>query len=323
MSEFDNLPVRMSDLSEAERRKILRERRQQKFSNGGASSRLNKITGQVANNQLSTESPLDSAPVSKSTSSLEASSPPASSTSPVGNEASTEEMDQLIASISKPPSSRIPPKAKVAAPVNQKSPSQIETGNRDDPQLDIFKRLMETQQQDGSTPDLLSMFQSMNGSLGNDETPLPFAPEPVDQAMLEYHNYLVNQLKAWSIIIKWGFFLLPYVYLVTKPSASHPFMLPHWIVNPSNFFPVFLAFEIVCTAIFYQKLQFIEKNNKVNTLQNTSKIAKLVAFIPDHGLPISNVRGKVLMALQYWDVLSMFITDVCFVLIIMGAFTYM
>lgn len=307
----------MSDLNESERRKILRERRQKKFSNGGASSRLNKITGQVANNQLSTESPLDSPSISKST------SPPASSTSPVGNEASTEEMDQLIASISKPPSSRIPAKAKEAKAFSQKSPSQIESENFDDPQLDIFKRLMDTQQQDGSTPDLLSMFQSMNGGSGNDEMPLPFAPEPVDQAMLEYHNNLVNRLKAWSIIIKWGCFLLPYVYLVTKPSASHPFTLPHWIVDPSNFFPVFLAFEIVCTAIFYQKLQSIEKNNKVNTLQNTSKIAKLVALIPDQGLPISNLRGKVLMALQYWDVLSMFITDVCFVLIIMGAFTYM
>nr|3ZS9_C Chain C, GOLGI TO ER TRAFFIC PROTEIN 2 [Saccharomyces cerevisiae]3ZS9_D Chain D, GOLGI TO ER TRAFFIC PROTEIN 2 [Saccharomyces cerevisiae] len=38
----------MSELTEAEKRRLLRERRQKKFSNGGASSRLNKITGQAS-----------------------------------------------------------------------------------------------------------------------------------------------------------------------------------------------------------------------------------------------------------------------------------
>ncbi|QLL32358.1 hypothetical protein HG536_0C05270 [Torulaspora globosa] len=302
----------MSELSDAEKRRLLRERRQKKFGNGGASSRLNKITGQVPDSQLDTSSPLDSP------SSAEASETPVSSERAVGNTASTLEMDELIASVSKPPSSGMPPRSQGTRSVREdgsKSPQSA------DPQLDLFKRLMGSQQSDGSEPDLMSIFQSMNGD-GDGETPTPFETEPVDQRMLDYHNFLVNRLKAWSILLKWLILSL-YVYLITKESASHNLSLPQWLIEPSSFFPVFVGFEIVATSIYYQRLQSIEKSNNVDTLRNNSKIAKLVSLLPAQGHPIANLKGKILMALQYWDVLSMLITDVCFVLIAMGVCSYL
>lgn len=313
----------MSELSDAEKRRILRERRQQKFNNGGATSRLNKITGQVPDSQLDNTSPLDSRSASRATASVSGTpTPPVSKGSAVGNEASTLEMDELIASISKPASPAVLPKKTKSPAVADKSPKSPSGSEANDPQFDLFKNLMNAQQpQDGSTPDLLSLFGSMNGE-GADDLPNPFASEPVDQKMLDYHNYAVNSLKSWSILLKW-LILFPYIYLITRSSPEVSLPLPHWMVEPSNFFSVFIAFEIIATSVYYQRLQSIEKDNKVNTLQNSSKIARLVSFIPAQGLPIPNLRGKILMALQYWDVLSMLITDICFVLIAMGLCSYL
>ncbi|QLQ80615.1 hypothetical protein HG537_0D06160 [Torulaspora globosa] len=290
----------MSELSDAEKRRLLRERRLKKFSNGGGSSRLNRITGQVSDSQLDTRSPLESATEGEAVSSEPV----------VGNNASTLEMDELIASVSKPPSS-------VRAPRSQGTKTGPEPA---DSQLDLFKHLMGSQS-DGSTPDLMSMFQSMNEG-GDGETGMPFVSEPVDQRMLDYHNFLVNRLKAWSILLKWVVLSL-YVYLITKESVSYNISLPQWLIKPSNFFSIFVGFEIVATSIYYQRLQSIEKTNNVDTLQNSSKIAKLVSLLPAQGLPIANLKGKILAALQYWDVLSMLITDICFVLIVMGICSYL
>lgn len=302
----------MSELSDAEKRRLLRERRQKKFSNGGATSRLNRITGQVPDSQLDTTSPLDSP------SSGEKAETPVSSGPVEGNKASTLEMDELIASVSKPPSSRMPPRSQGTKSVPEDEAKSLQAT---DSQLDLFKRLMGSQQSDESTPDLMSIFQSMGGD-GDGQTPVPFETEPVDQKMLDYHNFLVNRLKAWSILLRWLVLLL-YVYLITKESVSHKLSLPQWLIEPSNFFSVFIGFEIVATSIFYQRLQSIEKSNNVDTLQNSSKIAKLVSLLPAQGLPIANLKGKILMALQYWDVLSMLITDICFVLIAMGVCSYL
>lgn len=310
----------MSELSDADKRRILRERRQQKFNNGGATSRLSKITGQVPNSQLDTTSSLESPSASARAELGSNASPGKASKGPaVGNEASTLEMDELIASISKPASPAVPPKSAVSQDGSSKQTGAMKA---DDPQLDLLKNLMGSQQgQDGSTPDLLSLFGSMNGE-GAGDIPMPFGPEPVDQKTLDYHNYSVNSLKAWSILLKW-LVLFPYIYLVTGSSSQIQVPLPHWMVEPSNFFSVFIAFEIVATSVYYRRLQSIEKNTKVNTLQNNSKIAKLVSLIPAQGLPIPNLRGKILMALQYWDVLSMLITDICFLLVAMGMCSYL
>lgn len=288
----------MSDLSEAEKRRILRERRQKKFSNGGGSSRLNKITGQ-AESQLSTDSPLDSpqfAPVE------------------INKDEITEIPDPEIPSI-------------------DENTHPTKKSNIDDAQINLFKQLADMQQQQqegGSTPDLFSLLKSMNGSgeenpLFNNATTPQDMPTPVDMELLKYHDSLVNRLKAWTILIKWLFILLPYLYLVTR-NGRPPFIpIPeifNILLEPSNFFMIFTSFEMVATSIYYQKLQTIERAHKINTLDNSSKIVKLVSMVPEGIVPIPNLKGKVVLALQYWDVLSLFLTDICFVLLFMGIAAY-
>ncbi|CCC70427.1 hypothetical protein NCAS_0E03570 [Naumovozyma castellii] len=269
----------MSELSESEKRRILRERRQKKFAQGGATSRLNKITGQ-AESHLSTESPLDT------------------------------------------------PKQKITSPVLETvgapREASIPTTNKDanaDPQVELLKKLADMQNQDQSTPDLFSLLGSLKEGMNDNSTgATPVQPvNLVDQEMLAYHDYLVNRLKAFTILIKW-LVLLPYIYFLTKSAySSAPIS---FFTTPSNFFMIFTSFEIIATSIYYQKLQSIEKANKVNTMHQNSKIVKLVSLIPEGIVPIPDLTGKVVLALQYWDVLSMFITDICFVIIAMGLCSY-
>lgn len=287
----------MSELSDAEKRKILRERRQKKFGNGGASSRLNKITGQVDSN-LSTESPLDtprSAPIES-------------------------KQQETLIDIPDPEIPNIDDHIQKTTPA-----AKIE-----DAQLNLFKQLADMQK-DGSSPDLFSLLKSMNGETGDDSIfkNLPTSPEdaptPVDTELLKYHDYLVNRLKAKTILIKWMFFLLPYLYLVTRGGRTPLIPVPEMLsilLDPSYFFMIFTSFEMVATSIYYQKLQSIERNHKINTLDNSSKIVKLVSMIPEGIIPVPNLKGKVVLALQYWDVLSLFLADICFVLLFIGIVVY-
>ncbi|CCH63124.1 hypothetical protein TBLA_0J01280 [Henningerozyma blattae CBS 6284] len=293
----------MTEISEAEKRRILRERRQKKFASGGAKSRLEKITGQ-AGSLMTTESPIGTN-VKEATSELHS-----------GNGAS--------ASLSRTAEVA---KEKPAVIEDISNPSQ--QGKVDNPSVEIFKQLA-TNNPDSvnSTPDLFSLLGSMSGVSGVPNEPgLPDLSNfqmstSVDQDILKYHNYLVDRLKVWSILIKWIFFLLPLAYLITRTEESSSIIpIPEslqFITSKSNFFTVFITFEIVATSIYYQQLMSIEKANKVDTLQNNSMILKVLSFIPADKFPIANIRSLVGLGLQYWDVLYMFLGDLCFMLVILG-----
>lgn len=266
----------MSELSDVEKRRILRERRQKKFSAGGGSNRLNKITGQ-ADSFMSTDSTLDKkeqTPESK-------------------NNSTQQERKETPA-----------------------------TAAHNNPQVSLFKQLAEKDPKNANeaSPDLMSMLQSMTGGDGKNGMPpvSGAAPAPVDQSMLDYHNYLVNRLKAWSVLVKW-IVLLPYIYVVTH---DVPLSVPLGLMDSSNFFSVWMGFEIVATSIYYNRLQSIEKTTTVNTMMQGSIIAKLISIIPDQMTQLSSLKSRLFTLLQYWDVVSMLITDVCFVLIVLGIFSH-
>lgn len=302
----------MSDLTEVERRKLLRERRQKKFANGGASTRLNRITGQVDNSFLPTDSPLESGQSTPST--------PETNT-PGNNEQSTKQMDELLASISAPSSAK---KTATPSPANTTPPKN--------PQLALFEQLMKVQKNqdsgvsDDSTANLLSAFlQSAQRQPGVD-TDLPSTPQQQktpDNTMVSYHEYKVNRLKAWNILVKWVFFLLPYLFYVTHPTVvPTSYSTFNYLLDRSNFFTVFTTFEIIAISIYYQLLLSMEKQHNVTTLQRGGKIMSMISMVPEGILPISNLRGKVTLLLQYWDVLSIYLTDICFALVFIGILKY-
>lgn len=281
----------MSEISAEEKKRILRERRQQKFAGGGAKSRLEKITGHIGS-QLSTDTPLN-------------------------------ENADTITGVS----------MGVSDSTNNQTKSKIEeipTSHTEskNPELDILKKLASAQSSaqgtpnTGSpTPDLFSLLGGGNGT--PDFNGLPFAADPiVDNKMLKYHNYLVNKLKMRSLLIKWLVFLLPMIYLVTRNEFNPSFFtVPEILqtyVTPENFFNIFITFEVIATSIYFQQLQAIENANKVDTLQNNSMILKILSFVPQDKLPISNIKGWARLGFQYWDVFSMFLSDLCFVLVVLG-----
>ncbi|CCD22465.1 GET complex subunit GET2 NDAI_0A03080 [Naumovozyma dairenensis CBS 421] len=276
----------MSEISEAEKRRILRERRQKKLANGGASNRLNKITGQV-DSHLSTESPL---------------------------ETPKDQVSPIISATETPI-----PAAYTKAGVNKES-HRAGDFKDNDPQVELFKKLAELQGADKSTPDLFSLLGSLKDGMSKTNEPAVGQPQinPVDEKMLQYHDYLVNRLKAYTILIRW-LILLPFIYMVVSSSyASEMFF-----TKPSNFFMIFTSFEIITMSIYYQALQRIEEKNNVNTLNNSSIIMKIVSMVPEGVLPIKDLKGKAALILQYQQVLSMFVTDICFVIIMVGIFSYL
>ncbi|SCU96107.1 LAME_0F14906g1_1 [Lachancea meyersii CBS 8951] len=298
----------MSETSEAEKRRILRERRQQKFGNGGGSSRLAKITGQTDNSFLSTDSPLDSN---------------SSSPGPVAqkdNQESTKEMDELLARLAQNESKHV-------KDVGPKSSAKS-------PELDLFAQLVKMQGGDastqGATPETPDLFAELMKSMQADsqqgaqpDFPFGTCQPPIDAAVLAAHNASVNKLKAYTIIVKWVFFILPYIYYTTH-AARKTFESSDMeaVTSKFSFFTIFTTFEIVTLSVYYQLLLSAEKSHHINTLNSNSKILSLVSMIPPGLVPIKNLPGKTSQALQYWDVLSMYLTDLAFTILLIGLFQY-
>lgn len=296
----------MSEISAEEKRRLLRERRQQKFSKGGATSRLNKITGQQSNSFLPAESVLDRKETSETGNTQQKKREVKEDYPAV--EQNTKEMQELL--------SLIP-----------ESAGKSETDAN--PELALFQQLLKMQQQDGlpsgsassSTPDLFSSILNENSNAASSGAKL--STTFVDENVLKYHNYKVSQLKSYMVLLKWSI-LAPYVYFIMDPA---PTILKNSAVltkltEKSNFFAVFTALEVVFISVYYQLLNNLQKKNGVNAIQNAGGIFKYLTMIPEGLLPIKNIQGKISLGLQYLDVLSMYVTDICFVVVLLGLMKY-
>ncbi|CDO93133.1 unnamed protein product [Kluyveromyces dobzhanskii CBS 2104] len=296
-----------TELSDAEKRKLLRERRQQKFSNGGASNRLNKITGQQQSSFLTSKSVLDEAkpasPVSKKQTNLNNKEV----------EASTKEIQDLL--------SRIP---------DNNSNSEPDVGETN-PEVALFQQLLKMQQQGGgfpnsgspgtSTPDLFSSL--LNNDTSTTASASQLFPNFVDEEVLRYYKSTVSKLKSYIILLKWAI-LVPYVYFLVHPNLTilNSSSLVSHLLERSNFFSVFTAMEVVFISIYYQMLKKLQKKNNVTATQNAGGILKYLTMIPEGILPIKNVQGKIGLALEYFDVASMYVTDICLALVLFGVMKY-
>ncbi|SCU98626.1 LAFA_0G19218g1_1 [Lachancea sp. 'fantastica'] len=305
----------MSADAQAEKRRLLREKRQQKFGNGGGSSRLAKITGQTDNSFLSTDSPLDS----KSTTPT----PTPAHVEDAGNKDSTKEMDELLARVAQ------------SEPRTGKIANQNQTSAKN-PELDLFAQLAKMQSGEsgspGATPETPDIFAQLMKSMQSDsqqgpqdagDFPFGNVQPPIDAAVLAAHNASINKLKAYTIIVKWLFFILPYVYYTAR-SARDKFQSStlEAVTQKFSFFTIFTTFEILTISVYYQLLLSAEKSHHINTLNSNSKIMSLVSMIPPGLIPIKNLHGKISQTLQYWDVLSMYLTDLAFTILLIGIFQY-
>ncbi|KAL6940419.1 hypothetical protein ACO0QE_004319 [Hanseniaspora vineae] len=327
-----------AEMSAAEKQKILRERRKQKFAKSGGSGRLNKIVGK-SDSLLSTESPLDQK-ASIGNSSNE------------DNSASTTEMEQLISNVHSN---------------TQKSSNKTKSEPEIDPalkaQLDMFKQFAQQQQQEdqfGGLPGLNGSASGAGAGAGAGANGLPAMPDLFSQLakgfpgadgtgagsgadifgganpfmdaapmvppeVVQYHTATLNQYKARNTFIKWVFILLPYLYFVTHPeflstlSTENTFLIQ--LLSKSNFFTVLTTLEIISISLYYQFKQKLSRKTQV-TATSESKILGLLKMIPEGIIPITNLHGKVNLVFQYLDVFNLFVVDLCFCLIVMGIMTY-
>ncbi|AGO11225.1 AaceriACL036Wp [[Ashbya] aceris (nom. inval.)] len=283
----------MSDVAEAEKRRILREKRKQKFSNGAGSARLNKITTQQSGG-VSSGSAVTSAEVSDSEGSL-----PRGSN--IGQ--STREIDELLAAMDPP----IEP----AEPLESAAP-----------EVALLQQIMKMQQGTASPGDEKAggLFSPLLERMAEQEA----GGVPVASGAAGVHQFQARRLKAYTLLLRWAI-LMPFIYYVMHPNTAHWLYFSrflHFVMEPRNFFMVFTTFEVASISIYYQVLLTLEKTNKVNTLSNSSKLVTWAGLVPDGMLPINNLQGKVLVALHYWDILSMYLTDLSFCLVAAGLMKY-
>ncbi|AMD19964.1 HCL187Wp [Eremothecium sinecaudum] len=281
----------MSELSESEKRQLLRERRKQKFSNGAGSTRLSKITGQQSGSFLPTESPLDR---------------PKSSGSSAGD-LNIQDKDDFFAEISKSAGSGISDKGK--------------EGN---PEVALLEQLMNMRggpEKPGAggngIDDIFSSLFRQGAQPGPEAAGVPSA----DMVSVSMHTHRAKQLKAYTILIRWAV-LFPLVYFAMTPPSNIIGEYIHSLLQRFSFFMMFSTFEIVTISMYYQALLRLEKINKVNTMNNTSKLVTWANLIPEGILPVSNIPGKLTIIMYYWDVFSMCLTDLSFCIVAVGVISY-
>lgn len=310
-----------TELSAAEKRRLLRERRQQKFSNGGASSRLNKITGQQEGSFLSSKSVLDEKKPAPAPAATTTATSFNANSSTSNADKSTEEIEEML--------SRIP---------NQKAETEPDN-SESNPEIALFQQLLKMQQQgsgipaagngfgsqspDASTSDL---FTSLLNSDRNTTAAATAAGQGsggfVDESVLKYHQYKVSKLKSYITLLKW-IILTPYIYFIMHPNPAATTIgqyssIASQLLEKSNFFSIFTGLEVIFISIYYQMLKNLQRKNNVTPTQNAGGIVKYLSMIPEGILPIKNVQGKIGLALEYFDVFSMYVTDICFVVVLFG-----
>ncbi|AAS51192.1 ACL036Wp [Eremothecium gossypii ATCC 10895] len=284
----------MSEVSEAEKRRILREKRKQKFSKGAGSARLHKITTQQPGG-ASGDSTVTSAEISDNEGSLQRGS---------NSGQSTREIDDLLAAMDPP----IEP----AEPLESAAP-----------EVAFIQQLMKMQQGSATPPadeKAGGLFSPLLERLAEQEA----GGAPVVSGEVGVHQFQVRQLKAYMLLLRWAI-LLPFIYYVMHPGTAHwlhTSRFLHFVMEPRNFFMVFTTFEVASISIYYQVLLTLERTNKVNSLSYSSKLVTWAGLVPDGMLPIDNLQGKVVVALHYWDILSMYLTDLSLCLVAAGLMKY-
>lgn len=299
----------MSTLSASEKRKLLRERRQQKFSNGGASNRLNKITGQQSNSFLSNDSPLDQVSVEKSDE-MKLGLGELRDNESSSVERSTKQMEELLSTLSEPHANQD------AQPSN--------------PELALFQQLLKAQQNasglepgsvGASTPDLFGSLLSETKaatSAANMSADAIFA----DQSTVTYYNFQVARVKSYITLLKWVI-LIPLIFAVLHPN---PDLLLHsrlsLLTDKSNFFMIFTSLEVTFISIYYQVLTNLQRKLNLSASQNIGGMFKYLTMIPEGILPVNNLQSKIALIARYMDVISMYVTDISFVIVLLGLMKY-
>ncbi|KAI0461804.1 GET complex subunit get2 [Komagataella kurtzmanii] len=304
----------MSELTEAEKRQLLREKRKAKLSQGGGLDRLKKITGEN-NSKLSTDAPTKEPTADATTTATElptqgletrinAHDDPVSEIPDPLNEGfdgKEPDLDQLIASMfNKSAGHENPNGEEQGVPELMRRFSSILQGG-DSGAAGLGAEA------GGINP--LDLLNSQGGSnIGKAQEEYGSTPEEIEfnKKSIAYKKHQNEVLKAKILVVR--LVLILSLLFVYGRDFSLSLFTQTYAPNGSSFMRVFLTLELIFqTSLFF----FISKNKNFTEDSLISKLLNIGgAFIP------ATYRNLLQTASKYQVLLSMFLFDLSIVVVV-------
>ncbi|KAI5951198.1 GET2 [Candida jiufengensis] len=303
MSEPDVKP----QLSEEEKRRILRERRQNKMAKGNATSRLNDILTQGTSVKASSvKSVLDKPQPTETT------QPTAKSTAIVSHDDDPDIQD--ISDVATP-----------YKPIAEQNPDFD----------DMFQKILQQQHHHGDAgsghnpmDDLFKMFGDAGNNTSNENFDFPQSANPEQiKYQQDLNNYYAYQQNLWKfrflivrIIATIANFAYHYINIPSFVSSNHAYVRDLEVIYPlKGFITWFFSIEILIIASYYTIFEslglFHASNQKNFILQGISMVSM---FVPN----LQVYKPLIARLLGYKELLGIFFGDLSLVIVLFGLLSF-
>lgn len=303
----------MSEISQEEKRRLLKERRAAKMAGGQATNRLNKILNQGSSVNPNVTSVLDKKELpdisAKETKEL----------SPSANEdPDTSDIDQLL-------SHRV-------SPAPQEVSDAAETGNNDQ---DIDKMLNsvfggfpgnEGGGEDPITQMMKSMLQQQQNPEGEPQAENS-SDKQYEEQLLKYNTYRQKQLKYRFLVVRYLCVLVNFFYHYLNFSnfqaSNYSYVRDQVNLDPDynnrQFFLVFISVEMVILSSYY----LISSHRKVTeNVGNDNMILKLISMAAMVVPSLKRYQLMLFTFMGYFELVNIFLGDLALIVILFGITSY-
>lgn len=283
-------------LSEEEKRRILRERRQAKMAKGRASDRLNNILTQGASVKSSTVTSVLDKPESG----------PATLPTSLYHDDDPEIQD--ISTISAGDT-----------PLGEKDP-QAEIN-------EMFKSIFQQQSSQGEgnpMTDIFKMFGDANSTGDQNITPPDSAQSQYEQQLNQYYLY---QKQVWRfrfsivrLITIAAFFFYHYYSIPSFTASNHAYVRDLSEIYPlSGFAQGFFTLEIVIIASYYF---ILTKHGLFHATRQNNLVMKGVQVVSMFAPQVQQLAPILLRVLEYKELLGIFLGDLSLVVVLFGLLSF-
>ncbi|CCG20875.1 GET complex subunit [Candida orthopsilosis Co 90-125] len=283
-------------LSEEEKRRILRERRQAKMAKGKASDRLNNILTQGASVKSSTVTSVLDKPESG----------PATLPTSLHHDDDPEIQD-----------------------ISTIAAGDTSLGEKD-PQAEInemFKSIFQQQSsQDEGNPmtDIFKMFGDANSTGDSNIPPPDSAQSQYEQQLNQYHLY---QKQVWRfrfsivrLITIAAFFFYNYYSIPSFTASNHAYVRDLSEIYPlSGFAQGFFTLEIVIIASYYF---ILTKNGLFHAARQNNLVMKGVQVVSMFAPQVQQLAPILSRVLEYKELLGIFLGDLSLVVVLFGLLSF-
>ncbi|KAI5968645.1 GET2 [Candida margitis] len=286
-------------LSEEEKRRILRERRQAKMAKGKASDRLNTILTQGASVNSSTVTSVLDKPEPSSTTTLP---------TPLSHDDDPDIQD--ISTITATDS-----------PLGEKDP-QAEIN-------EMFKSIFQQQQQSSQgennpMADIFKMFGDANAASDESIQPPDSAQSQYEQQLNQYHLY---QKQVWKfrftavrVLTILAYFFYHYYSIPSFTASNHSYVRDLSEIYPlSGFAQGFFTLEIVIIASYYFVLT---KHGLFHAARQNNLVMKGVQVVSMFAPQVQQLAPILSRVLEYKELLGIFLGDLSLVVVLFGLLSF-